>query len=331
MTATVEQFSALSGLAPYQADLVLPHCDTIDMAWANIVAGLTSFIEIDDETTLVQGTEQPIHASPYCDLSISDAGARVACLIEDLLPKILSWTFDKSFGLVLTGHWPQKLVAQITSVLSVKPQLMVQQESLLETLFQWERAQESSALDQWIWISAHSGCDFDSLERNRDYLACSQRSDGLLSTDVAVAIEMRSSQKPYLLTGAEEEAHSNPLMQNPEALKRLIQEYDYVQQRNLFHNLQDCPESDIELYKLKQYIDSLTPLSKVEALLVNRNDRNLALAQSVGHLGVCALPFQLMVQQIQSADNGLLAITGENSHRFIWSPKIIAVPEKSTL
>ncbi|MEJ2043359.1 MAG: hypothetical protein P8X74_00775 [Reinekea sp.] len=316
---TVEQYPALSALVPVAGAVALPHCDSVDIAIASLQAGLTSFCEYEGIIAIVKNNELPALAAPYCTLDVTDVDARTAVLLEDLIPKIQALLNDSTPGLVLTGHCSAPLINVLLQMLSIPPEDLIHSETTLASLQQWQDRAAENPQRRWLWLSVHAGCNARLLIENQSRLACAERSEGILSTDLAVAIllEAQVEGATFKLVTADEPAAENPLENKPVALTRLLENFEKADERDLLQSMQNRTQTAIEFYKLQQNLRSPKP---EPPLPIDNRPVEYQLSSLLGELGVCALSLQLLIQHHWKEPVYPLAIANEGSQRMIWSP-----------
>lgn len=318
MTLPITSFEHLSYLTPMHGAIALPQCDRLDILLANAQAGLTGFHEQEVWLTDVEGCEYPIFAAPGVDADVRDHDARLIMLLQDLIVKLAERNVPSDSRVVLSGRWSDSALTQLKTTLGLSAEPCVIAPTLNETLAKWDQA----CVDHngaWLWLSAHLGCSEDVLRSKRPSLACSARSEGIYSTDVLTAVLLDHSTQPkYRVAQATEPAMEDPLQLKPEALGALTQSIDAAKKRPMIHSLPIAAVSDIERYRFRQ---PEQPASGASPLWPDPTDQqDLSLANTVGTVGVCALPLALLLQQEWLGTLAPLCIAHEGTERFIWSP-----------
>lgn len=312
------EYEFLTQWSPVSGVVSLPHCDSIEIAWANVQAGLSSFQEQDSWMTFVDGQTFPIMASPFTDLELDDAQGRFGLLLGDLLTKLRQENIPANINLLLSGDWSPTSIDMLRSNLGSDVDQQILACGTSDALQQWNNA--VAADDKpWLWVAVHTGCAKDSLRVNAEQLACSERSEGIYSTDCAVAILFEHQQEHGVkVCGMQHAENLDPMQDSFTSLKGMLQQFTQLSQRTLVHTLPLGAETEIELYKARQ---SDAPQARTQwPDSIRRVNDTIALGNTLGDLGVCSLPILVLIQHAEKGLTNPIVLAHEGRERFVWSP-----------
>ncbi len=319
---TVQHYPRLAAYTPVEGVITLCEVDSVDIALANVLVGVSHAQPQDGISIIVDNTPQNIIAVPYIDIEITDETARQFILIEDLLKKMERWPgIDGDIGLAITGDVSKKLIKLVQQNCALKFVTVIAEPTIELTLAALENNLSSQQPDSWLWISVHAGCAQTKIKQQGKNIATNVSSEHPMPADAAVAIRLskeRNKSVSATIKSVYEPNTNDPLLQPTHALETLLSEQADVENSVLIHSMPNTAQGNIELYRLEQFLNEKRTEELEDIPWQSLKPSWYNLSSILGDIGVCQLPLMLLLQTAWQQEQPLITIATEDSTRFIW-------------